>query len=128
MAARLRSGNDGRSLGWLEANILGWHYHRRLAAVLQPPLFMLIGLLLGFWGRRILTLGLGRGLYWAVGLFLVVSTYLAGENSYELVVLRAAGPVFFAGFFVLIIPPVLAAGLAIPTAVVLWWGETGAAT
>ena len=82
--------------------------------------------MLGFWGRRLSTPALARGLYWAVGLFLVMSTYLAGENSFELVVLRAAGPVFFAGFFVLIIPPVLAAGLAIPTAVLLWSGEAGA--
>ena len=45
-------GNDSLSLGWLEANILGWHYHRRLAATLQPPLFALIGRCLSTRMRR----------------------------------------------------------------------------
>ena len=112
-------GMDGRTMDWLETNILVWHYVRRLAAVAQPPLFAAIGLLLGFWGLRLGKRELVQVMYWATGLFLVVSTYLAGENSFELIVLKAAGPVFFSGFFVLLIPPVLVLGLAIPTVIML---------
>ncbi len=116
-------GLDGLSMDWQKANILVWHYTRRLAGIAQPLLFAAIGLLIGFWARRLGKRELAQVLYWAMGLFLVVSTYLAGENSFELVVLQAAGPVFFAGLFVLIIPPVLVLGLAVPTAILLWTGE-----
>ena len=112
-------GMDGRTMDWLETNILVWHHVRRLAAVAQPPLFAAIGLLLGFWGLRLGKRELVQFMYWATGLFLVMSTYLAGENSFELIVLKAAGPVFFSGFFVLLIPPVLVLGLAIPTVIML---------
>lgn len=123
-AMERRVGLDGLSLDWRETNILVWHYTRRLAGVVQPLLFGTIGLLLAFWARRVGKREFVQLTYWAMGLFLVVSTYLAGENSFELVVLQAAGPVFFAGMFVLIIPPVLVLGLAIPTVVLLWTGES----
>ena len=116
-------GVDGLSLDWQAANILVWHYTRRLAGVVQPFLFAAIGLLVAFWGRRMQRGEVAQVFYWMVGLFLVCSTYLAGENSFELVVLQAAGPVFFAGLFVLIVPPVLLLGLGVPTAVALWTGE-----
>lgn len=116
-------GPDGLSMEWRNVNILVWHYTRRLAAVAQPLLFAAIGVLTAFWARRLGKRELARALYWAMGLFLVISTYLAGENGFELVVLQSAGPVFFVGFFVLIIPPTLVLGLGIPTAILLWTGE-----
>ncbi len=117
-------GRDGLSMEWRKANILVWHYTRRLAGVAQPLLFAAIGVLTAFWARRLGKRELARVLYWTMGLFLVVSTYLAGENGFELVVLQSAGPVFFVGLFVLIIPPALVLGLGIPTAVLLWTGES----
>jgi hypothetical protein len=54
-----------------------------------------------------------------MGLFLLVSTYLAGENSYEMIVLRSAGPVYFAGDFVLVVPLLLLRGIGGPTLLTL---------
>lgn len=45
-----------------------------------------------------------------------MSTYLAGENSFELIALQAAGPAFFAAWLVLIVPGALTIGLGWPTA------------
>jgi hypothetical protein len=58
--------------------------------------------------------------YWAMGLFLVIATYFAGENGYEMVVLRAVGPAAFAADFRLIVPGVLVIGLGWPTILSLW--------
>ncbi len=114
------AGRRGRSLDWQTPNTLVWHYVRRLSAVVQPLLFAALGLLFGYWGTRLANRELARLLYWGIGAFLVVSTYLAGENSYELIALQAAGPVFFAGFFVLIVPAILVLGMAVPTTIDLW--------
>lgn len=111
--------DDGVIASEWQANILVWHYTRRLAAFPQVILFAFIGLLSGYWGARISSRATAQALYWSLGGFLIISTYLAGENSFELVALTAAGPVFFTGFFVLIIPPALLLGLAIPTAIAL---------
>ncbi len=64
--------------------------------------------------------------HWSIGLFLIMSTYLAGENSYELIVLRAAGPVAFTGDFVLIVPTLLLMGLGWPAVLMFWkrWQES----
>lgn len=105
---------------WQPANILMWHYVRRLAGVAQLVCFAWLGLLAGFWAYRIGRRDLEQAQYWALGLFLVVSTYLAGENSFELIALPSAGPAFFAGWFVLIVPVILIIGAGWPTALMLW--------
>lgn len=118
-----RAESDSAGTGaerWRSANILVWHYVRRLAGVAQALFFAWLGLLAGFWARQIGRRDLEQVQYWALGLFLLVSTYLAGENSFELIALQAAGPAFFAGWFVLIVPAILMIGLGWPTAMVLW--------
>jgi hypothetical protein len=110
---------------WLEANRLVWSYIRRTDGTLLPFLFGLIGVLTGFWSTWVRRREVQQAQAWALGLFLLMSTYLAGENGYELIVLRAAGPVFFAGDLVLVVPTLLLMGLAWPTALTLWRRHTG---
>ncbi len=105
---------------WQAANGLVWQYVRRTDGVALPFLFALIGTLTGFWACRLVSPQLVQLQLWAMGLFLLMSTYLAGENSYELIVMRSAGPVYFAGDFVLIVPMILLIGLGWPTLIVAW--------
>lgn len=111
---------DGALAAWREANVLAWHRARRTSGAALPFLFALVGGLAGFWGARIASRPLRLAQYWGVGLLLLVSTYLVGENSYELVVMQAAGPVGFAGEMVLVVPSILLLGLGWPTVVMLW--------
>ncbi len=122
-AAVARAESDSEHVSvetWRPANVLVWHYVRRLAGVAQPVLFAWLGLLAGFWAPRIGRRDLTQAQYWALGLFLVVSTYLAGENSYELVAIQSAGPAFFSGWMVLIVPTVLLLGVGWPTLMAVW--------
>ena len=108
--------------GWMLFNHLAFHYVRRTDGMLLPSLLAFCGLMVGYWGGR------DRGedadpaqagapwfalAAWAVGAFLVVSTYMAGENGYELVIVRMGGPAEFVGDFVLIVPGALIVGLAV---------------
>lgn len=93
----------------------------------MPLLLGLVGLLTGFWARGFERRELRQAQFWAMGFFLVLATYLVGENSYELIVLRAAGPVYFAGDVVLVVPALLAVGMGWPTVVTLWRREKGSA-
>ena len=102
---------------WYQANRLSWHFVRRTDGAVLPIMFGLLGLLVGYWSTRTPRREWQQAQQWAMGLFLLMSTYLAGENSYELIVVRAAGPVFFAGDMVLIVPGVLLIGLGWATVV-----------
>lgn len=110
---------------WLVANRLAWHYVRRTDGTALPFLLGIVGLLTGFWASGFERRELRQAQFWGVGLFLVMATYLVGENSYELIVLRSAGPVYFAGDLVLVVPALLALGMGWPTVVTLWQREKG---
>jgi len=104
--------------GWLTYNHLAFHYVRRVDGMLLPTLLALVGLLTGYWTRvRPVARRLGSLGEWAMGVFLLVATYMAGENGYELIVLRAGGPVEFVGDLVLIVPGALLVGLGLAVAV-----------
>ncbi|MFQ5890585.1 MAG: hypothetical protein ACE5JR_11105 [Gemmatimonadota bacterium] len=120
--ARARAAGSGPEAvrSWQAANRLGWHLIMRTDGALLPLLLGLIGVLTGFWSRWFPRPELRHAQLWAMGLFLVMSTYLVGENSYELIVLRSAGPMFFAGDLVLVVPALLLVGLGWPTLVTLW--------
>ena len=105
---------------WLDANKLSWHYFSRTDSSLLPLLFGWIGLMAGYWARMLPRMEMRQAQYWAMGLFLVIATYFAGENGYEMVVLRAVGPAAFAADFRLIVPGVLVIGLGWPTILSLW--------
>jgi hypothetical protein len=103
--------------GWRHANILVWYFVRRTDGTALPLLFAMIGVLCGFWAGRTRRRDLRRTQLWAMGLFLVMSTYLAGENSFELIAVRTAGPAYFAADFVLVVPCLLIIGIGWPTVV-----------
>lgn len=70
----------------------------------------------------------GGGTPWSaaallMGLFLLVSMYLGGENGYELVAARAVGPAYFAAWFIVFVPAVLGLGLGWPTLVAVFARE-----
>lgn len=108
---------------WQAANRLVWHHVRRTDGALLPLFFAVTGVMAGYWIGRFRRAEVRQAQSWALGLFLLVTTYLAGENSYELIVLRSAGPVFFAGDLVLVIPGLLGLGLGWTTLVALWTEE-----
>ncbi len=93
---------------------------RRTDGAALPMLLGLVGLLAGFWSSGSQRHELRHAQLWGMGLFLVLATYLVGENSYELIVLRAAGPIYFAGDLVLVVPALLAIGMGWPTVMTLW--------
>ena len=103
--------------GWREANTLAWYFIRRTDGTALPLLFAMVGVLCGLWAGRTRRRDLRRTQLWAMGLFLVMSTYLAGENSFELIAARTAGPAFFASDFVLVVPCLLIIGIGWPTVV-----------
>jgi hypothetical protein len=106
---------------WRRANDLAWSYYSRTdGSLVLPVLFASLGVLMGFWSRLIPRSDVRQALHWAMGLFLVATTYLMGENSYELIVLQSAGYVDFAADFRLVIPAMLTAGMGWPTVLTLW--------
>ena len=124
---RAQTHPDGNTIPvWLDVNRLSWDYLRRTDGSALPLLFGWLGILTGFWSRLTPRPDVRQLQHWAIGLFLVMSTYLAGENSYELIVLRAAGPVAFTGDFVLIVPTLLLMGLGWPAVLMFWrrWQES----
>lgn len=102
---------------WRAANRLGWNLDGTIVGGLMAAVFAWIGCLFGGWVRCLERPELGRAAYWALGLFLLVSTYLMTENSYEFIVIHMAGPALFAAWLPLIGPGMLLVGLAIPTVV-----------
>ncbi len=100
---------------WLPFNEMAFNYVRRTDGTVLPALFACVGLLVGYWAPRLGRPGLTRLAHWGVGLFLMVSTYFAGENGFEMIVLQSAGPVAFAADLVLIVPGTLIIGLGLAT-------------
>ena len=52
---------------------------------------------------------------WGIAAFLLVSTYFAGENGYEMILTHIGGPAEFVGDLVLIVPGTLIIGLGFAT-------------
>jgi hypothetical protein len=98
---------------WRPYNHLAYHYVRRTDGMVLPALFAWVGLLAGHGSAVIRVAPLRRLVRWSLGAFLLVSTYLAGENGYEMVALRSAGHAEFAADFVLIVPGTLIVGLGL---------------
>ena len=122
-AARAYAEAEATGIGgvdnWRSVNTMAWELERRLAHTTLPFLLTWIGVFSGYWTRRIRRSDLRLATHWALGLFLVVSLYLAGENSFELIVLRAGGPVFFSAWFIAFVPAALFGTLGWVTALQL---------
>jgi len=122
-AREAAEGGPATPEGWLPYNHLAFHYVRRTDGMLLPTLFSVVGLLSGYWTRSMDRRALRTLSTWGLGGFLLVATYMAGENGYELVVVRAAGPVEFVGDLALIVPGTLIVALALGV-VADRWGST----
>ena len=105
---------------WFRANQLAFHYFSRVDGSLLPFLFAWFGVFVGFWLRLVPRKQLRLAQVWAIGILLVVTTYLAGENSYELIAMQSAGFAGFAADIRLIVPMVMVAVLGWPTFLSLW--------
>ncbi|NNF28769.1 MAG: hypothetical protein HKN73_16210 [Gemmatimonadetes bacterium] len=121
--AEAQATGEGNVGDWLIVNTMAWELERRLAHSTLPFLLTWIGVFAAYWTHRVRRKDLRLAMHWALGLFLVVSLYLAGENSYELIVLRAGGAVFFAAWFIAFIPAALFGGLGWVTALQLLGDE-----
>ncbi len=98
---------QGRISDWERVNALAFEHERRLAHSTLPFLLAWVGLFAAYWADRVGHGPLGRAMMWTMGLFIVMSLYLAGENSFELIAMRAGGPVFFAAWFIAFVPAAL---------------------
>lgn len=105
---------------WLAANRMAWILYGRLGLPLSALVLTWLGVLSGFWSSWSTRPELRQAQRWAIGLFLILSTYGFSENSYELIAMRAAGPVFFTGWMPLLVPVLVLLGLVWPTWLVLW--------
>ncbi|MFQ5679028.1 MAG: hypothetical protein ACE5HP_06180 [Gemmatimonadota bacterium] len=101
---------------WRPVNRIAWEMDGTVVGSLLALVLAGIGVLAGAWARWTARRELRQAQYWALGLFLLVTTYLMGENSYELLLLHMAAPAFFAAWLPLIAPTMLLMGLALATA------------
>ncbi len=111
---------------WFRSNVFTWDLLVRLSGAVLPLLFGWIGIFAGFWTRRIPQPQIRIAHLLALGLLLVISTYLANENSFEWIVVQAAGPVPVAGLFSLIVPSLLTLGLGWPAVIVIRYQDANA--
>ena len=105
---------------WIQANQLAFHYFSRVDGSAMPFLFAWFGVFVGFWLRLVPQKQLRLAQVWGIGILLVITTYLAGENSYEMIVMRSAGYAGFAADIRLIVPMMGVAVLGWPTFLSLW--------
>ena len=111
------SGPDSDLVAWLAANTFAFEHERRLAHSSLPFFLTWVGALAGYWAARIRHRQFRVAQLLTMGLFIVVSMYLGGENGYELVAMRMAGPAYFAAWFIVFVPALLGLGLGWPTLV-----------
>ncbi len=96
---------------WQEVNRLAFAHELRIVQALLLPIMGLIGVLAGARARRLVRPWSTAAL-WGLALFLVLSMFMAGENGYELIVLRSSGPMAFVAWLQLVVPGSVLAGLA----------------
>lgn len=108
---------EGRISDWQEINTIAWEHERRSAHASLPFLLSWVGIFAAYWASRLRRRELTLAMLWAMGLFIFMSLYLAGENSFELIAIRAGGPVFFAAWFIVFVPAALFGTLGWTTAI-----------
>lgn len=105
---------------WRTANTFAFEHERRLAHSSLPFFLTWVGALAGYWAARIRHPQFRVAQLLTMGLFILVSMYLGGENGYELVAMRMAGQAYFAAWFIPFVPAMLGLGLGWPTLVSLY--------
>ena len=111
------SGPDSDLAAWRAANTVAFEHERRLAHSSLPFFLTWVGALAGYWAARIRHPQLRVAQLLTMGLFILVSMYLGGENGYELVAARMAGQAYFAAWFIPFVPALLGLGMGWPTLV-----------
>jgi hypothetical protein len=116
----------GGVLQWLRANELAWELRRRAGVALLVPMMAWLGALVAVWSRWTPRVEVRRVQQCAAALCLLVGIYGMAENSFEMIVLRMAGPAEFAGWLKLTVPACFLIGLAVPTAAKILERDWGA--
>lgn len=111
------SGPDSDLAAWRVANTVAFEHERRAAHSSLPFFLTWVGALAGYWSARIRHTRLRVAQLLTMGLFILVSMYLGGENGYELVAARMAGQAYFAAWFIVFVPALLGLGMGWPTLV-----------
>lgn len=101
---------------WRVANRIGWHVDGTVTGAIGAFVFAWLGVLFGAWASWTSRPEVRQAQYWAVGLFLLVTGYLIGENSYELILLKMNGPAYVIAWFPLLAPGMFLAGLGFASA------------
>ena len=115
---RVAEGGPNSDLdAWLTANTFAFEHERRLAHSSLPFFLTWVGALAGYWAARIRHPQFRAAQLLTMGLFILVSMYLGGENGYELIAMRMAGQAYFAAWFIVFVPALLGLGLGWPTLV-----------
>lgn len=125
--AAAEAAGPGRIDDWRRINVIAWELDRRSAHATLPFLLAWVGVFAAHFAARAGRREVRLAMLWGLGLFVVVTLYLAGENGYELVVLRSAGPSFFAAWFIVFVPGALFGTLGWVTAMDLLGSDESAA-
>lgn len=95
---------------WQEVNRLVFEHDLRIVQSLLVPVMALLGLLAGAATERV-GLAWRAPALWGLAGFLAFSMFMSGENGYEMIVLRSAGPMEFAAWLQGIVPGCVLIGL-----------------
>jgi hypothetical protein len=117
VVAAAERGPDSNLSAWHAANAFAFEHERRLAHASLPFFLTWVGALAGYWARRIRNRQIRLAQLLLMAAFILVSMYMGGENGYELVAARMAGPAYFAAWFIVFVPAALGLGLGWPTMV-----------
>ena len=112
----MSAGADAAVADWLPANRIAWDLDGTITGSILAAVLAWLGLLVGAWARWAERRELRQAQYWLVGLFLLFTGYLMTENTYELIVLKMAGPAYVGPWLAILAPSMLLAGMAFPTA------------
>lgn len=95
---------------WPTFNRLAFEHERRRVHVLLIPVMALLGLLAGARAKE-LRRPWGSVALWALAGYVLLAGFMAGENGFEWIVLRSAGPMEFVAWLQAVVPVSVAVGL-----------------
>lgn len=95
---------------WQTVNRIAFEHELRIVQALLIPIMGLVGLLAGGSVGKLVKPWRAAAT-WGLALFLVLSLFMAGENGYELIVLRSSGPMAFVAWLQAVVPGCVLVGL-----------------
>jgi hypothetical protein len=124
-------GDDARSLtqllqqmeatseSWETRNDAAWRFYTAFTSAFNALLFAAIGVQVGIWATYSVPASLRRGLFWVVGLGLLISGFGIWDTTYETFVLHTNADASMAACYTVLIPLSICAGLGLPTLTLL---------